>query len=185
MDFLNIDILVIDNTALVSGFNLNLAVTQNPGIELYMTEDVHAEAEKNPRSATIMQIAEGQGILRVREPDPDTMDLVKEVSRKSGDSGALSHPDMSLIALAHDLRTQFPGRHVVLMSDDYSIQNTSAFFIPPIETFSYSKAGIKNKIRWQIYCPYCKKRYAPDQLGALCPDCGVALKRKKVKKRRR
>ena len=183
MDFLTFDILVIDNTALVSGFNLNLVLTQNPDLQLFMTDLVYEEAEKNPKSTTIIQIAESQGILHVREPDPETFQLVNTVSQKSGDVGALSDPDKSLIALAQDLRMENPELSIALMSDDYSVQNTCAFFTPPIRTYSYAKAGIKRKYRWQVYCPFCRKKYSPEKLGNLCPDCGVELKRKKGKQR--
>lgn len=181
MDFLSIDILIIDNTALVSGFNLNLAVNQNPDIQILMTDLVYEEAQKNPKSTTILQIAESQDLLKVRDPDGDSMEIVKVVATKSGDRGALSTPDMSLIALTHEIRSENPELNVLLMSDDYSVQNTCAFFTPPIPTYSYSKAGIKRKHRWQIYCPYCRHIYPPDKLGKRCPDCGVVLKRRKKK----
>jgi rRNA maturation endonuclease Nob1 len=181
MDFLTFDILVIDNTALVSGFNLNLVLTQNPDLEIYMTDLVYEEAEKNPKSSIVIQIAESQGILHVMGADPEILQQVDNIAQKSGDVGALSTPDKSLIALTQELRTKNPELSVVLMSDDYSVQNTCAFFSPPIRTYSYSKAGIKRRFRWKVYCPFCRKTFSPEKLGSLCPDCGVELKRKKKK----
>ncbi|WP_371803265.1 hypothetical protein [Candidatus Lokiarchaeum ossiferum] len=181
--FNQFDIIVLDNTAFVSGFNLNLVTFQNPAIQMYITMDIYDEALKNPRSKQIIEIAEAQNILRIQNPTADSLNTVTTYATKTGDIGALSKPDQSIIGLCLDLKVDFAEKRIILMSDDYSVQNTCSALKIPI--FKLHKKGIKKKIQWEIYCPQCFQVFPPNELGNLCDHCGAQLKRRRYRGKRR
>ena len=166
-----IDCLLIDNTAFVSGFNLNTLMLQHPELQVFITSEIYDEAEKNPRSRQIIAIAEAQKILHIQDPSTNALHLVHNAATKSGDVGALSHADQSLMALHTDLQALHPEWHILLMSDDYSVQNVSPRL--NISIFRFQKAGIKRTHVWQVYCPQCFRKYPPALLGMECEWCEV------------
>jgi len=177
-----VDILVLDNTAFVSGFNFNLLRIQNPEIIIVITPGIYSEAVKNIRAAPILEIAEAQNNLRIIDPSDPAEIQVHDAATKTGDIGALSVNDCGIIALALDMITQNPTKRVLLMSDDYSVQNTSTQLKIPL--FKYRKQGIQKKIKWEVYCPQCFRVYAITQLGEECEMCGAELKRRAFKGKR-
>ena len=176
-----IDCLILDNTAFVSGFNLNIIILQHPELHVFITSEIYEEAYRNPRSRQIIAIAEAQDILNIRDPSADALQQVKRAATSSGDIGALSSADQSLMALHVDLHHQHPEWHILLMSDDYSVQNVSPRL--NISIFRFQKSGIRRTYVWQVYCPQCFRKYPPTQLGMECEMCGAILKRKKKKKK--
>ena len=182
-NFNKIDIIILDNTAFVSGFNLNLVTIQNPEIQMFITMSIYEEAQRNPRAKRIIEIAEAQNILRIQDPSIHSINTVIERATSTGDIGALSDPDQSIIALCVDLKDQFVEKTIVLMSDDYSVQNTSVALNIPI--FKLHKKGIKKKINWEVYCPQCFKIFQPTELGHDCDHCGAQLKRRRYKGKRK
>ncbi len=179
---MDLDILVVDNTAFASGFNINIIGKNNPEVQIYMTPDVEQETTKSMRSQQIIDVAQSQGLLRIEIPSENSLKKVENVSARTGDSGALSKPDKSLIALSLDLMAANPQKRVFLMSDDYSIQNVCAQMIPPVSILKYSKKGISEAIVWETYCPSCYRTFNPSELSHKCPECNVRLKRKKKEK---
>ena len=181
-NFSQIDIIILDNTAFVSGFNLNLVTLQNPAIQMYITMDIYEEALKNPRSRQIIEIAEAQNILRIQNPTSKSIKIVTKFATETGDIGALSKPDQSIIGLCLDLKKDYADLKIILMSDDYSVQNTCSAL--KISIFKLHKKGIKRKIQWEVYCPQCFQIFPPHELGNLCDHCGGQLKRRRYRGKR-
>ncbi len=179
-NFDEIDILVLDNTAFMSGFNLNIISSRNSNIKMYITSFIYDEIAKNPNSLQIVSTAISQKYLKILDPTSESLEYIKMQARKSGDLGALSAPDQSIIALCADFLKNNVENKVFLMSDDYSIQNTCQSLKIPIITFQ--KAGIKHKIKWQIYCPNCFQTFKSEELGIMCDHCGGITKRRKYRK---
>jgi len=118
------------------------------------------------------------GRLRVRKPDILFLERVKEASKKIGDMRFLSEVDMQVLALALQLKST--GRHSIIVTDDYSIQNVAnqiGVNFAPLMTF-----GIRFKLHWILYCPACHRKYSPDYKPKLCKVCGTQLKRKALRK---
>ena len=180
-DFAALDFLVLDNTAFVSGFNFHIVVSQNPQIEVYLTPGIHEEALRNTKGSQLLDIAEGQGRLFIRAPSPEAMAKITEAATLTGDIGALSIPDQEIMAICIDLRTDFPDKNLILLSDDYSVQNTCTPLGIPF--FAYQKEGIKKGLTWEVYCPSCYTFFPPAKLKEKCTKCGGRLKRR-VKKDR-
>jgi rRNA maturation endonuclease Nob1 len=175
-------ILVIDNTAFVSGFDLN-AYLQNKKIKVFITSHVFEEAVKNPRSIQKIEVAQAQGDLIIQDPAVEYITQIKQAATESGDIGALSKTDIELIALGLELHSTNNDQRVAIMSDDYSVQNICSRI--KLQIMKYQKAGIKRNYKWEIYCPNCFHTFPPKMLGKECDFCGETLKRRVFKGKQR
>ncbi|TFH27628.1 MAG: hypothetical protein E4G98_05995 [Promethearchaeota archaeon] len=191
--------IVIDNTVLVSGFNFNLVYDKDDdnedaevdkngkngkigenALQVYTTPEILTEAENNYQSSRIITVALAQNQLMVQSPSTQSIKEIKKHATKSGDLGALSNPDLSILGLAFELKNLYPNDHVILYSDDYSVQNTAAFL--NIDSKSLQNEGIQTQIVWQVYCPQCFRNHASSKLGKECDFCGGILKRKRKRR---
>jgi len=112
--------------------------------------------------------------VQVTEPTPDSLAKVKGTASKTGDVGALSQTDMSLLALALDLSHVDGG--VSLVSDDFTVRNVAEVLGIPLAQTSL-KGGEWKNITWKLYCRGCGKQYTNPKL-TVCPVCGTQLVRK-------
>lgn len=112
--------------------------------------------------------------VQVTEPTPDSLARVKSTASKTGDMGALSQTDMSLLALALDLSNADGGASLV--SDDFAVRNVAEVLGIPLAQTSL-KGGEWKNITWKLYCRGCGKRYTNPKL-TVCPVCGTQLVRK-------
>ncbi|MDA4125453.1 MAG: NOB1 family endonuclease [Thaumarchaeota archaeon] len=112
--------------------------------------------------------------VHVTEPSPDALNRVKATALKTGDMGALSQTDLSLLALALDLAQAEGG--VSLVSDDFAVRNVAEVLSIPLAQTSL-KGGEWKSVTWKIYCRGCGKEYTNPKL-TVCPVCGTQLARK-------
>jgi endoribonuclease Nob1 len=112
--------------------------------------------------------------VQVTEPSPESVDKVRSTAIKTGDIGALSQTDVSLLALALDLKNGEGG--VNLVSDDFAIRNVAEVLSIPLAPTAM-KGGEWKNITWKIYCRGCGKSYTNPKL-TVCPVCGTKLERK-------
>ena len=112
--------------------------------------------------------------VQVTEPSPESLNKVKSTASKTGDIGALSATDTSLLALALDLKDSAGG--VSLVSDDFAVRNVAEILSIPLASTSL-KGGEWKSITWKIYCRGCGKTYTNPKL-TVCPVCGTQLVRK-------
>ena len=109
------------------------------------------------------------GRLKIRDPDLESTNLVKNKAQETGDLQQLSKEDISILALCLELKGE-------LISDDYAISNVAknlGIKISPIMT-----KGIEDVGKWIHYCIGCGKSF---QKGSECPLCGNPLRRKLIK----
>jgi endoribonuclease Nob1 len=112
--------------------------------------------------------------VQVTEPSPQSLSRVKSTAAKTGDIGALSQTDLSLLALGLDLMNGEGG--VNLVSDDFAVRNVAEVLAIPLAPTSL-KGGEWKNITWKIYCRGCGKTYTSPKL-TVCPVCGTQLERK-------
>lgn len=112
--------------------------------------------------------------VQVTEPSSDSVAKVKSTASKTGDMGALSQTDISLLALALDLSQADGG--VSLVSDDFAVRNVADVLSIPLAKTSL-KGGEWKNLTWKIYCRGCGKQYTNPKL-TVCPVCGTQLARK-------
>ncbi|HXW36671.1 MAG TPA: NOB1 family endonuclease [Nitrososphaerales archaeon] len=114
--------------------------------------------------------------VQVTEPSQESVATVKTTAGKTGDAGALSQTDISLIALALDLSKTADGARLV--SDDFAVRNVAEILRIPLSETAMKGAEWKN-ITWKLFCKGCGKQYTNPKLTE-CPVCGTKLVRKAV-----
>jgi len=112
--------------------------------------------------------------VQVTEPTTESLSKVKSTAAKTGDIGALSQTDISLLALGLDLKGADGG--VNLVSDDFAVRNVAEVLSIPLAPTTL-KGGEWKNITWKIYCRGCGKTYTNPKL-TVCPVCGTQLVRK-------
>jgi len=166
---------VLDTSAFVAGldpFSVDGDVFTVPGVK--------AEVSRASLSYLRLRTAEESGKLEVRAPGQEAMEEARAISIFMGDAISLSDVDVELIALAIELVRE--GRETIVITDDYAIQNVARRLgIPfsPVATL-----GIREELRWVVYCPACHKRFSPDIEPKVCPICGTPLRRKPLRRRK-
>ena len=114
------------------------------------------------------------GRLQICVPDGESAEKVKKELDKMGETDALSLTDKQILSLGVQLDKE--GYSVVIVSDDYGVQNISNTL--GLHFRSLATKGIKKRIEWQIYCPGCRKVFSRPQEDNACPICGTPLKRR-------
>lgn len=116
--------------------------------------------------------------LILKKPTEHFIKLVEEKSRITGDINALSKTDLDLIALALELMNT-TDNEIILYTNDYSMENLCSAL--NLKFKALFKNGIKSKIFFEVYCPYCKTIYKSEDLNRSCDRCGLKLKRRFLK----
>jgi UPF0271 protein len=143
----------------------------------YSVPEVTDELRQQTGPSYRLAISSSSGKLRIEAPSEASLNEVSERARVLGDKVVLSKADMSVIALALDLRSR--GKSPIIVSDDYAVQNVADafdFVYQSLATF-----GIRQRFNWVYYCPACFRRYATGD-HEVCQICGTKLKRKPLDK---
>ncbi|MDI9644937.1 MAG: nucleotide-binding protein [Candidatus Verstraetearchaeota archaeon] len=165
---------VLDTSAIIYGFNPRLV----EGVH-YITPGVEAELSAG-RTKSTMELSLASGSLKIRAPKPDFVTVVKARASSTGDLSVLSETDLEVVALALELDND--GREVVVVSDDYSLQNLCTLL--SIEFKPMVTKGISQEFWWLLYCPACGATYEQKKGTTTCQICGHLLKRKVYSKKR-
>lgn len=131
------------------------------------TQAVFGEVKHIKKSHGAIEALLDAGSLQVIDPDRNSIEKAKAAAKKTGDYQKLSQADVSIIALALQLKT-------TLLTDDYAVANVAAALKIPVE--SSSSKGIKEIRKWIAYCSACGRVFGPD--ATECPLCGNKLRRK-------
>ncbi|MFX0170055.1 MAG: NOB1 family endonuclease [Candidatus Hodarchaeota archaeon] len=166
------EIFVIDTSAIIhriqyTAEDVRLATT--PLLEKEMRE-------KGLKESVDLLIATQK--LQVITPTTTALQRVRKAASQLGDLSFLSEPDQHLLALALDLRDQ--TFHPIVVTDDYSIQNVAKQL--GLDIKSVTQRGIREIIRWEIYCKACGYQDAMMTKDEPCPVCGSPVKRRAIDK---
>ena len=167
---------VLDSSAFIAGldpFSVDGDVFTVPGVK--------HEVSRSSMGWLRLRMAEESGRLIVRAPSEGALEKARAISAFMGDAISLSDVDVELIALAIELAEE--GRETTIVTDDYAIQNVARK--AGIKFASVATLGIKEELRWMVYCPACYRRFPPDIEVRECPVCGTPLKRKPLGRRAR
>jgi len=145
--------------------------------ESYSVPEVTDELRQQTGPSYRLAISSSSGKLRIEAPSEQALIEVGERARVLGDRIVLSKADMSVIALALDLRKN--GKSPIIVSDDYAIQNVADAMNLVYQ--SLATFGIRQRFNWVYYCPACFRRY-PTGEAEVCQICGTKLKRKPADK---
>ncbi len=165
-------VLVLDTSALIMGLDpLGLAM------ETYSVPEVTDELQGQAGPSIRLAASTSSGKLKIQSPAGSSLKEVSEKARLLGDKVELSKADLSVLALALDLRRQ--GKEPIIVSDDYAVQNVAEGIGIPYQPLA--TLGIRQMFSWTYYCPACFRRYPGGDLQ-VCLVCGTALKRKPLRK---
>jgi len=104
------------------------------------------------------------------EPREDFLKKVKEAAIKTGDISEMSSTDLDILAVALE-------RNLVIISDDYRVQNVASALGLEFETTIHE--GIKHRLRWFKICEGCGRKYPME--SDLCEICGSRLKKRAMR----
>ncbi|HEX7575138.1 MAG TPA: NOB1 family endonuclease [Candidatus Methanoperedens sp.] len=124
---------------------------------------------RDETSRTIMEL------MNVRI-EPPLQSFIREVTSIAGvtkDSEELSKTDIDVLAKALEYSRK---EDVVLISDDYAVQNTAIHL--GIKVMPAGQKKIRDVLLWEKFCIGCKRRFPQ---GDDCPVCGTALKKRRKK----
>ena len=129
--------------------------------------------------------------LRVELPDGACREKVRSAAISTGDASVLSVTDLDILAKALELKDRF---EVILVTDDYAIQNVAANL--GIEYMAAATSGIRKKVVWELKCTGCGNVVEAGNVmksgkavvsgnvvksGIECPICGSVVRRRRVK----
>jgi UPF0271 protein len=152
---------VLDANAFYLGLSF-LAFTKS-----YTTSLVFDEVRHLKGSYSLLETLVETDNLMIVNPDEVYISRVRAVAIKSGDSVRLSKSDISVLALAYQLKKP-------LISDDFSVENTAKLL--RISILPLGTSGIKHIRKWISYCRTCGKCYG--SYFTECLICGNKLKRR-------
>ncbi|WP_297505967.1 type II toxin-antitoxin system VapC family toxin [Thermococcus sp.] len=136
------------------------------------------EEVKDPESRLFLEGLISAGKVRILAPSRESIEVIKDAARRTGELNELSEADIEVLALAYELKG-------VLLTDDYNLQNISKTLGLEFKTL---KRGIKRVIRWNYVCIGCGKKFEEMPPEGICPDCGSPVRlipRRKRRQRRR
>jgi len=137
--------------------------------------EVSKYKDKNRNILNRIHAAINNKKLVIKTPQKKYLQDVESKATITGDYNALSKVDKELIALTLELM-KTRNEKVVLYSNDYSIENVCSELNIHFE--SLYKKGIKAKIMWEIFCPFCNSLHKSEDLNKRCDICGSKLKRR-------
>lgn len=153
--------LVIDASAFYSGFPFLILST------CYTTNSILNEIKHMNRKYGAIELLIDSDRLKILEADKECLRQVVTMAKKTGDYEKLSTADVSILALAFQLKS-------TLISDDYAVQNMAATLKIPVGTIGTK--GITKVRRWINFCNACGKAYGPNI--SQCMLCGNTLRRR-------
>lgn len=130
------------------------------------TNAVYNEVKHIRRSYSALEALIDAGNLIIVEPEKVSLNKVIACAKKTGDFRKLSEPDISIIALALQLRK-------TLISDDFAVGNVATFLKIPVKTLT--SKGISELRAWVSFCKACARAY--DSHNSVCRICGSRLRR--------
>ena len=162
-------IYILDASAIIGGF-------YSKSYANFTTSGAVSEI-KDLKSEILLQSAIENGYIKIDEPDDEDIKEINQAIESSGDILRLSEVDKNIVALA--LKFKRKGFNPIVITDDYSMQNTLKIIEIPYE--SVLTEGIKEIYNWVKKCKGCKKIYPSDYDFEDCEICGSPVFKKRIK----
>jgi len=163
---------LIDSSAVLNDFGFQFGDDND-----YVTTPLVVAEFKDMRSRNLMENALHSRLLSIQDPSEENLRYVEEITAEKG-FRKLSKPDLSLLALALDLKKE--SKEFLLLTDDYSIQNFCSVLKIPFE--GVMRGEITKEISFSLECSACGKTLPSFSKERKCPVCGSSLRRKRREK---
>ena len=142
-------------------------VFQSSASRYCTTETVFEEVKHIKKSQGAMEVLLESIRLQILNTDEKIIEKVFSAARRTGDYPRLSEADISIIALALQLK-------IPLITDDYAVANVATTMKIPIK--SLATRGITHTRKWITYCSACGRTFGATTKE--CRLCGNTLRRK-------
>jgi len=157
-------VFIIDTSAILSGKPINIIG------DMVTSSSVSDEFSPGGRSYRSFQFLVEKG-LKVMFPSSESVNKINRKSVEIGEENRLSKADKDILALALDF-LKLNNKEVIILTDDYSIQNIAVVF--KIKFESVNQIGITKKFKWSYRCQGCGKKFK-EHIN-ICPICGAEIK---------
>ena len=162
--------LILDSTAFYAGtpFSSNEIMYTTPQVfeEISRGENVHLRVRGLVDS----------GRLKLLSPREESITKIRNSSRKIEGSSILSEADISVIALGLEMAERNSAKKVIIVTDDYAIQNVAASM--RVEYRPVITRGIRDNGNWLVYCPGCGREQ--ERVSEVCETCGTKYRRRLI-----
>jgi UPF0271 protein len=158
-------VFILDTSAFLSGRPLDFE-----NVVLITTSSIENEINPGGRDYQNLQYLKEIGLI-LKKPTSESKKKIQTISKKTGDYERLSDFDKEILALALDEQKLQPM--VIILTDDYSIQNIASSL--KIMFKSIIQEGITKKFKWITRCSGCGKKFK-DNIS-ICPICGSETKK--------
>lgn len=158
-------IFILDTSAFLSGKPLYF---QN--VKIFTISDIEKELKPGGRDHQNYQYLKEKGLI-LQKPSKESIKIIENISKKTGDFDRLSKIDIEILALAYDFLKKEESS--IILSDDYSIQNVAEYLKLRYQTIS--QKGISKRFKWINRCRGCGKKFK-DNIS-ICPICGAETKK--------
>ena len=139
-------------------------------LKYYTTDKVFEEIRHIKSSISAIEVLVQSGNLKVIEPEAKFITSAIYIAKKSGDLVKMSEADLSVIALAFELRDSNP----LIITDDFAVANVGE--LSNIQVSYVMSKGITKVGTWLRYCPACSVLYRKNEKQ--CVSCGNRLRTK-------
>ena len=156
---------LLDTSAILSGKPINL-----DNAIIVTTPGVSNELKPGGRDYQSFVYLKEKG-LSIRSPSEKLIKRIITICKKTGDYNRLSNADMEILALANEINID-SDNEVIIVTDDYSIQNIANYLNIKFQTIS--QTGITKRFKWVCRCRGCGKKFK-DNIK-ICPICGTETK---------
>ncbi|MEM4281749.1 MAG: NOB1 family endonuclease [Candidatus Caldarchaeum sp.] len=157
---------VLDTTAI-------LTAQLEPGpAELVTVQEVVDEVVYGGLAPQRLATALSKNVIRIRKPSKQSVEKVSGAALTTGDLPKLSKADINLLAAACDELAE--GSRVVVLSDDYSLQNTALKL--GLEVAGVARMPVRAFRLWSARCSVCGKVF--EKPVKTCPVCGGEVVRR-------
>lgn len=133
----------------------------------FTTNAVYKEVKHIRRSYSALEALIDAGNLIIIKPEKASLNKVIVCSKRTGDYVKLSEADISIIALALQLKK-------ILISDDFAVANVASFLKIRVKTLAFK--GIGELRKWISFCKACDRVYEPHI--SVCKICGSRLRQR-------
>ncbi|MEM2760733.1 MAG: NOB1 family endonuclease [Nitrososphaerales archaeon] len=134
----------------------------------YTTGSILNEIKHIKKAFSVIEALIDAGNVVIKEPEKKYIGIAREIARRSGDLVNMSDADLSVIALALEMRDANP----MIVTDDYAIANVAK--LSNIKISYVMSKGISKVGRWIRYCTACGICYTKNE--KVCEICGNRLR---------
>lgn len=155
--------LVLDASAIINMRAIPLLSTESLNVIPSSIVDEIKDFSSKMRLETIF----ASNILKKYSVDEKYLNITKSKLKNIKSNIRLSEQDIDVLSLAYQLKTEFGINNVIILTDDYEIQNSGSqlgFSFKPI-----TQPGIKKLVKWEIWCSNCNQQIKNDT--NICEIC--------------